>query len=740
MIDKGLAFEYAFLIAAGALILLVLINLRLLLLRRKKQNLNLSEKYAEDPAIDPPGDIKKTNNDSVLLQKNPKKPPLFFSKIRQIFSKILDLLKNAALSDKGVLKRLLRPLAPVARFAAAHKYLLLNLILLPLLGYLIFDMLQSPGVRYIYPTNNQVLSDYSRAVEVEFNRPIFLDTFKPYIHPEIAGDWVIEPVFSWMPFFKRKVKFFPEESMFPNQKIFIYFAGIANTLKNTDLWEFGIDSQSPALPQVVSTSPAKDQADVITETNFSNNLDRNTGPHVSWDLTIEPAVEFDLSEAGQQLVSTFKTKLAQTQIYHIVLKRTPQRYNLESFSLLEKGEPEVVLDLQFTTVKEPLISSFEPSGEGVLVTTPIKVNFDLPMDKQSVEKGFSLEPALAGQISWEHDSILVYSHSGMEKDKTYKVKLAGGILSIKGGLTQKEYVHEFTTIGYVKVTGFSPGSNYSNIKRASNIVVTFNQEVDHAAAQSKFSVSPGIAGSFSWEGNSLIFNPGGNLAYGTNYTIKVASGVKTVNGLDSNTEFTRRFTTELEYFVLNVPVYYQTLRYSCNIVAARMALAYRGVYISTDYGYSLLPKDATPRDTVNNIWGNPYNGFVGDIAGNTDGYGVYWGPVASSLIGRYRSYTIKSGWNVPDLLQEVLKGNPVVIWAHNGYSYAGNVFYWNTPGGTSIRAVTGMHSYVVVGYRGPSDNPTHIILNDSNRGRWTVTTSYFNCLWGYFGNTGIVVY
>jgi uncharacterized protein YvpB len=92
------------------------------------------------------------------------------------------------------------------------------------------------------------------------------------------------------------------------------------------------------------------------------------------------------------------------------------------------------------------------------------------------------------------------------------------------------------------------------------------------------------------------------------------------------------------------------------------------------------------------------------------------------------------------MLREVRNGNPVVIWAINGYGYSGTEFYWKTPGGTTIRAVSGMHSYVVVGYKGSVDNPTSIILNDPNRGRWTISTAYFNSLWGYFNNTGIVVY
>ena len=170
-----------------------------------------------------------------------------------------------------------------------------------------------------------------------------------------------------------------------------------------------------------------------------------------------------------------------------------------------------------------------------------------------------------------------------------------------------------------------------------------------------------------------------------------------------------------------------------------MALAYRGIYKDVLTLHSQIARDYTPYDEVNNTFGDPYTGYTGDIYGKTKGYGVYWGPI-SNLISKYRSNSIKTGWNLTGLLTEVRNGNPVVIWAHNGYSYAGNEYHWTTPGGKDIRAITGMHSYVVVGYRGSVDNPTHVILNDSNRGVWTKTKNEFLSLWGYFNNTGIVVY
>jgi uncharacterized protein YvpB len=77
-----------------------------------------------------------------------------------------------------------------------------------------------------------------------------------------------------------------------------------------------------------------------------------------------------------------------------------------------------------------------------------------------------------------------------------------------------------------------------------------------------------------------------------------------------------------------------------------------------------------------------------------------------------------------------------MIWGQNGW--ASPVWRnWNSPTGT-VNALNGMHSEVVVGFIGSSDNPTHIITNDPWRGRRTVTVAQFNAVWGYFNYTAIV--
>src|SRR5207247_7780688 len=57
------------------------------------------------------------------------------------------------------------------------------------------------------------------------------------------------------------------------------------------------------------------------------------------------------------------------------------------------------------------------------------------------------------------------------------------------------------------------------------IRITFSEAVDHAAAESRFSIAPSVAGSVSWDGNALVFTASHSLAPGTTYRVAIRSGV-----------------------------------------------------------------------------------------------------------------------------------------------------------------------------------------------------------------------
>jgi serine protease AprX len=76
------------------------------------------------------------------------------------------------------------------------------------------------------------------------------------------------------------------------------------------------------------------------------------------------------------------------------------------------------------------------------------------------------------------------------------------------------------------VTSVSPPDGASGVGPAANVSVTFSEPMNHAATQAAFSLdSTAVDGtSFSWNGNTMTYNPPADLAPNTAYTATIGTG------------------------------------------------------------------------------------------------------------------------------------------------------------------------------------------------------------------------
>jgi hypothetical protein len=56
----------------------------------------------------------------------------------------------------------------------------------------------------------------------------------------------------------------------------------------------------------------------------------------------------------------------------------------------------------------PEVTGFGPESDSphVPASSPVRIEFDRPMDHVSVESRFSIEPATPGEITWENNTLL----------------------------------------------------------------------------------------------------------------------------------------------------------------------------------------------------------------------------------------------------------------------------------------------------------------------------------------------
>lgn len=325
-----------------------------------------------------------------------------------------------------------------------------------------------------------------------------------------------------------------------------------------------------------------------------------------------------------------------------------------------------------------------------------------------------------------------------------------------------------------RVISVSPFDKATEVNLNSPLIIRFDKPVKRQDI--KHFISPRAYGEWKFENSliknhlyrTLVFTPAIDFEPNTEYQVRIENITFPLGiGLSNNFSFT--FTTKpvsskkvskadslpnnkeqksqrkvsqktspkAKLTLLDIPLDWQDYKLSCEAASLKMALASKGVFVSEDEIMKKIGFDKTPyRD---GIWGDPYESFVGDIDGKmcSSGYGVYWQAVAKAA-NNWRKAKSFSDWKLKDLIKEVASGNPVIVWGTLPVRTLHDCS-WHTPEGKYIKAIREDHVRVVVGFIGPCENPSKIILNDPLAGRIYWATSYFLKNWSAFGYSGVVI-
>lgn len=177
-------------------------------------------------------------------------------------------------------------------------------------------------------------------------------------------------------------------------------------------------------------------------------------------------------------------------------------------------------------------------------------------------------------------------------------------------------------------------------------------------------------------------------------------------------------TPKKDSAMLNVVLIRQNpeLRYGCEVTSLAMMLNYAGVKTNKMDLYHLIKKDPDPliKSSRGDIirWGNPADGFVGDMTGRRAGYAVFDKPMIAlinqKLPGRAINLTNQSFDRV---LEHVSAGYPVVVWTTGDYRLPDRWESWYH-GQQFIKTPLDLHAVVLVGY-----DANFVYLNDPLSGR-----------------------
>ncbi len=195
---------------------------------------------------------------------------------------------------------------------------------------------------------------------------------------------------------------------------------------------------------------------------------------------------------------------------------------------------------------------------------------------------------------------------------------------------------------------------------------------------------------------------------------------------------------------MDVPVITQLpeLPRGCEVTSLAMIFKYYGQDVGKMELAQQVKKDITPYsvdDTGRIYYGNPYDGFVGDMYNSkNNGYGVYHGPITELASKYFKEKAIDiTGLEFEDILYFVSKGYPVWIVTNSTYRPLdeSNFQLWHTPTGI-VKVTNRQHAVVITGF-----DENNIYINDPlySKPNRSIEKTSFKKSWEQMGHQAVTI-
>jgi uncharacterized protein YfaS (alpha-2-macroglobulin family) len=192
-------------------------------------------------------------------------------------------------------------------------------------------------------------------------------------------------------------------------------------------------------------------------------------------------------------------------------------------------------------------------GEEQQLTAPIQVVFDQPMDRDSVEAAFAVEPAVAGTFEWPTERVVQFKPAGegFARATRYTLTIKQDALSADKVPLREPVLLHFTTVGFLEVATAQPAPDTGEVALDATVTVMFNRPVVALSAiESRGGVTPPlaftppVAGAGEWLNTSIyVFTPAEGFLPATTYEARIAAGLADTTGGVLADDYTWQFTT-----------------------------------------------------------------------------------------------------------------------------------------------------------------------------------------------------
>jgi alpha-2-macroglobulin len=263
-------------------------------------------------------------------------------------------------------------------------------------------------------------------------------------------------------------------------------------------------------------------------------------------LQLEPAV------AGRYAWLSDRTLLFQPDYPGLLRGKT---YTVKVSARPEAGLGHAV-EQQFTTSGALTVVQAIPSDGGTEVPSNAKVIVQFsrsvaPLTLLGEQKNgpvIAFDPPLEGTGEWLNTSLYRFTPQSLPPNTTYHLRIAAGLTSAADGALKDDYNWSFTTESPA-VASITPDNATIYAGPRQQVVVTFNQAMDHVSVESGLRVTDAkggvVAGKLLWSaaGDAVTFTPSAALAQAGEYVVAAPQGLKGANGGATKADRTSSFTT-----------------------------------------------------------------------------------------------------------------------------------------------------------------------------------------------------
>ena len=181
----------------------------------------------------------------------------------------------------------------------------------------------------------------------------------------------------------------------------------------------------------------------------------------------------------------------------------------------------------------------------ISVNSTVVVDFNQAMDTNTVNTSNIVVAnsqgwPVAGSVTYTAQSAVFTPDAPLSPSETYTVSVSGDVASAGGMQMGQAYSWTFTTAAFggavaPTVVFTNPSQYQSSVWTNATVSVAFSAVIDPVTLNTgTFQVTDQagnpVAGSVSYLGNVAIFTPASVLAYGTQYTVTLTSGITGVDG------------------------------------------------------------------------------------------------------------------------------------------------------------------------------------------------------------------